>query len=109
MSATFSNLVREGLPVLHHVARGIARRMGGEIELDDLIALGHPALVEVARTYKPERSKFSTYTALKVKWAIFDGLRRETRGRPSWTMARVAALALAERVGEDAAMVEAER
>jgi RNA polymerase sigma factor FliA len=108
VSVHFADRVREGLPVLHHVARGIARRMGGEVELDDLIALGHPALVEVARTYEPDRAKFSTYAALKVKWAIFDGLRRETRGRPSWTMARAAALALAERLSEDAAAVEAE-
>jgi RNA polymerase sigma factor FliA len=108
MNEQLNRLVREGLPVLEQVARGLCRRIGGQIELDDLIALGHPALVEVARTYEPDRAKFTTYTALKVKWAILDGLRRETRGRPSMVAARAAAAAMSDRFGEAAAVVEAE-
>lgn len=81
VAAEHNRLVREGLPVLEHVARRIAKRMGGHIEVDDLIALGHPALLEVARTYDPSRAAFSAYAAIKVKWAILDGLRREIYGR----------------------------
>lgn len=81
MTAEHNRLVREGLPVLELVARRIARRMGGHLDVDDLIALGHPALIEVARTYDPSRAKFEAYAAIKVKWAILDGLRREMYGR----------------------------
>jgi RNA polymerase sigma factor for flagellar operon FliA len=101
-----ARLVREGYPVLQYVAKQLSRRLGRHIALDDLIALGHPALMEVARTYQPDRAKFSTYTALKVKWAILDGVRRETRGRSAG--ARAAAIAISERLNEDAAAMLAE-
>lgn len=109
MNERLFQLVQEGLPVLRHVARGLARRLGGDVEVDELIALGHPALMEVARTFEPHRSKFSTFAALKMKWAILDGLRREARARPSWTRARVAAVARSERLAEDACAAEMER
>lgn len=108
MNEQLSQLVREGLPLLHFIARGIARRVGEDVPLDDLIAYGHPALLEVARTFEPGRCKFSTYTALKVKWAILDGLRRETRARPAWLAARIAAATLAERFIDDASATEME-
>jgi RNA polymerase sigma factor for flagellar operon FliA len=97
--------VREGLPVLEFVARRIAKRVGGDVALDDLMALGHPALLEVARTFDPSRAKFSTYAALKLKWAIFDGLRREAMfGRSAG--ARAVALAASARFGEGLAELE---
>lgn len=92
--------------MLQFVAKQLSRRLGRHIALEDLIALGHPALIEVARTYQPDRAKFATYTALKVKWAILDGVRRETRSRSA--SARTAAIALSERLKEDDAVVLAE-
>jgi RNA polymerase sigma factor for flagellar operon FliA len=97
--------VREGLPVLEFVARRLAKRLGGDVPLDDLMALGHPALLEVARTFDPNRSKFSTFAALKVKWAILDGLRREAMfGRCA--AARAIALAASARFGEGLAELQ---
>ena len=92
--------------MLQFVAKQLSRRLGRHIALEDLIALGHPALMEVARTYQPNRAKFATYTALKVKWAILDGVRRETRSRSA--SARAAAVAISERLSEDTEVILAE-
>lgn len=105
MTDEVTRRVREGMPVLEFVARRIAKRVRGEVAVDDLMALGRPALLEVARTFDPNRAKFSTYTALKVKWAIFDGLRRETSfGRAA--SARAKALAASARFSEGVAKLE---
>ena len=106
MSDEVTGRVREGMPVLEFVARRLAKRIGGHIEVDDLISLGHPALLDVARSYDPSRSKFTTYASLKIKWAILDGVRRETRSRSA--SARAAAIAISERLNEDAAATLAE-
>lgn len=98
MPAPVDRLVLEGLEVLSLVARRIARRLGNRIPLDDLMALGRPVLMELARDYDPGRATFASYAALRLKWAIFDGLRRETRWRSE--LSRATALAASERYGE---------
>jgi len=92
------DLVRQGLPLVQMVSRRIARRLGGQVGLDDLTSIGNLALVEVARSYDPSRAAFTAYAASKLKWAILDGLRRETHGRS--TAARVLALMASERLSE---------
>ncbi|AUX21030.1 RNA polymerase sigma factor [Sorangium cellulosum] len=98
MRAPEDQLIHEGLAVLHQTARRIARRLGRRIPVEDLIALGHPALIEIARTYDPSRSTFGAYAATKIRWAIFDGIRRETRWRSA--AARASALAASARFAE---------
>ncbi len=92
------DLVSLGLPVVQAVSRRIARRLGGHVPLDDLTGIGNLALLEVARTYDPARATFTAYAASRLKWAILDGLRRETHGRA--TLSRAVALLAAERLGE---------
>jgi len=94
---TLDSLVHEGTPVLRIVAKRLARRMGGGVALDDLLSLGRPALVMAAQSFDPSLSKFATYAAMKVKWAMLDGLRREARSRT--LVARATALSASERVG----------
>lgn len=93
-------LVRQGLPVVQVVARRLARRLGGRVHLDDLLGLGHLALLEIARTHDPARGPFAVHAAGKLKWAMLDGLRRETHGRSA--NARLLAVIAAERYGEGA-------
>src|ERR1700738_3642865 len=92
------DLVHQGLPVVQMVSRRIARRLGGHVQLDDLLGIGNLALVEVARGYDPSRAEFPSYAATRLKWAILDGLRRETHGRS--TAARVLAVMASERLAE---------
>ncbi|MGK3996142.1 sigma-70 family RNA polymerase sigma factor [Sorangium sp. So ce1024] len=98
MRAPEDRLVAEGLPLLHLVAKRIARRLGRRVPVEDLVALGHPALLDVARTYDPSRSTFEAYAKRKIRWAIFDGVRRETRWRSA--AARASALAASARFAE---------
>ncbi|WP_437652275.1 sigma-70 family RNA polymerase sigma factor [Sorangium sp. So ce1182] len=98
MRAPEDRLIAEGLELLHLVAKRIARRLGRRIPVEDLVALGHPALLEVARTYDPGRSTFEAYAKRKIRWAIFDGIRRETRWRSA--AARASALAASTRFAE---------
>ncbi|WP_437612709.1 sigma-70 family RNA polymerase sigma factor [Sorangium sp. So ce834] len=91
-------LLAEGLDLLQLVAKRIARRLGRRIPVEDLVALGHPALLEVVRTYDPGRSSFEAYAKRKIRWAIFDGIRRETRWRSA--AARASALAASARFAE---------
>jgi RNA polymerase sigma factor for flagellar operon FliA len=94
------DLVRQGLPVVQMVSRRLARRLGPHVPLDDLLGIGNLALVEVVRAFDPTRAAFPTYAASKLKWAILDGLRRETHSRS--ISARVLAVMASERLAEAA-------
>jgi RNA polymerase sigma factor for flagellar operon FliA len=97
-------LLAEGMGVLQVVAKRIARRLGHRIPAEDLMAVGRPALIDIARTYDPTRSRFTKYARVKLTWAIIDGLRRETRWRSEH--ARAAALGASERYAEATAPAE---
>jgi RNA polymerase sigma factor for flagellar operon FliA len=101
-----ADVVSEALPILDSVARRIARRLGGHVPVDDLVSIGNSALVEIVRTWDPERARFSAYVTSRLKWAILDGVRRETHGRR--TAARATALLASERLGEGYARAAAE-
>jgi RNA polymerase sigma factor for flagellar operon FliA len=84
-------LVRQGLPVVVAVSRRIARRLGGAVSFDDLIGIGNLALVDIAREWDPERASFASYARARLKFAIVDGVRRETRGRAAQRAAGIIA------------------
>jgi RNA polymerase sigma factor for flagellar operon FliA len=92
------DLVHQGLPVVQAVSRRIARRLGGTVPIDDLAGIGNLALVEVARSYDPSQASFPAYAATKLRWAILDGLRRETHARN--VSVRAVALLASERLSE---------
>jgi RNA polymerase sigma factor for flagellar operon FliA len=92
------DLVSQGLPVVMTVCRQLARRLGGKVPIDDLAGIGNLALLDVARTWDPSRASFAAYAALRLRWAILDGLRRETHGRT--IAARAAALMASDRLAE---------
>src|SRR3954471_13945250 len=95
---TEADLVREGLPVVEAVSRRVARRLGGLAELDDLLSIAKIALYDVVRSYDPSRAAFTVYASWKLKWAIFDEVRRQTHGRSA--AARLSAVMASERYGE---------
>jgi RNA polymerase sigma factor for flagellar operon FliA len=92
------DLVSQGLPVVQTVSRSLARRLGGHVPLDDLTGIGNLALLDVARTYDPSRATFAAYAAQRLRWAILDGLRRETHVRS--TASRASALMASERLAD---------
>lgn len=99
-------LLREGAEIVEQLAGRLARSLGGRIERDELRGIGRLALVEIVRDYDPARGGFRTYALQRIRWALLDGVRRETHGRA--TLARARALSAAERVAS-VAIADAER
>ncbi len=88
----------QGLPVVQAVSRRLARRLGGHVQQDDLAGIGNLALIEVARTYDPTRASFAAYATSRLRWAILDGVRRDTHARSM--AARAAAILASDRFAE---------
>jgi RNA polymerase sigma factor FliA len=95
---TEADLIREGLPVAEAVAKRMARRLGGLIQLDELHSIAKLKLCDLVRLYDPSRAAFTTYVAAKLKWAILDEVRRQTHGRSA--TARLNAVLASERFGD---------
>jgi RNA polymerase sigma factor for flagellar operon FliA len=91
-------LIQEGLALLAVVARRMARRLGGTVPVDDLVSIGNFALVEIARSWDPARSAFGAHATIRLRWAMLDGVRKETHGRRA--AARASALLCSERLAD---------
>lgn len=87
--------IREGMAVVDAVAYRLARRLGPHVELEELRGIGRLALLRINQTYDPARSTYAMYAAHKLKWAIFDEVRRTTHARSA--AARLHAVMASER------------
>lgn len=75
--AARDQLMASHLSLVHHIARGIHRRMGGSVELDELVSAGTLGLAEALDRFEPERGlAFSTFAVPRIHGAIIDELRR---------------------------------
>ncbi|MBI4702874.1 MAG: sigma-70 family RNA polymerase sigma factor [Deltaproteobacteria bacterium] len=90
-------LVRDGLPLLRHEARRLWLRLGRKVELEELVGMGQAALVDLVRRYDGRRSTLGAYATERLRWALLDGVRRDTHGRAAAGRAR--ALAASARLG----------
>ncbi len=99
MLAEVSRL-EEGMAVVDAVAYRLSRRLGSHVELEELQGIGRLALLRIADSYDPARSTFAAYAAYKLKWAIFDEIRRMTHARSA--LARLNAVMASERHLEQA-------
>jgi RNA polymerase sigma factor for flagellar operon FliA len=68
-------------PLVKYVAGRVGARMTGAIEQEDMISWGVMGLLDAIETYDPTRpgkkAKFESYAISKIRWAIFDQLRRQ--------------------------------
>ncbi|HSN99555.1 MAG TPA: sigma-70 family RNA polymerase sigma factor [Candidatus Nanopelagicales bacterium] len=103
MPSETDRLFVDGMNVLQVVARRIARRLGRRVPVEDLLAIGRAALLDVVRSYDPSRSSFPTYARVKLTWAVLEGVRRESRWRSerSWVVALAASEQYAEATRQD--------
>src|SRR5579871_5746250 len=92
------DLARQGMAVMMSVCRGLARKLGGKVPVDDLESIGNLALLDVARSWDPGRATFAAYATRRLRWAILDGVRRETHGRT--VASRAAALLASDKLTE---------
>ena len=92
-------LVVEGLPLLREMAYRLRSQLGELVPAEDLISIGHFALTDLVRRYDPARAPFGAYMRTRLRWAMLDGIRRETHGRA--LAARAAALTAAGRMKDE--------
>jgi len=74
-------MVETAMAVLDRVASQMARRFGSQLQREDLLSIGHLALMDVLRRYDPDQSALEPYLRARLKWAILDGIRKQTHGR----------------------------
>lgn len=107
-SAVVDALVREHAHIVSRVARRIARRTGGAVDMDDLISAGMLGLIDAHGKYSPEGGRdFATYAEFRIKGSILDELRRmDPMSQPMRRKARAiekARVALRNELGRDPA------
>ena len=69
--------VKKHMPLVNRAAWQAKQGLPASVELDDLIQSGMHGLLDAARTFSPSLGRpFEAYATMKIKWAIFDELRR---------------------------------
>jgi RNA polymerase sigma factor for flagellar operon FliA len=64
-------------PLVRYVAGRTAGRVGGALDLEDLISSGLVGLLGAVETFDPgRRTKFESYAISKIRWSILDELRK---------------------------------
>jgi RNA polymerase sigma factor for flagellar operon FliA len=64
-------------PLVRYVAGRTAGRIGGPLDLEDLISSGLVGLLGAVETFDPGRkTKFESYAISKIRWSILDELRK---------------------------------
>ncbi|OAF05446.1 hypothetical protein AYJ54_00640 [Bradyrhizobium centrolobii] len=56
---------------------------GGELEFEDLLAVGRVGLIKAARSFDADKAKFSTWATTKIRSAIMDAVEA-TRSQSQW-------------------------
>lgn len=70
-------LVSEGLGMVDRIARKLSRRLGGRLELEELLSAGREGLFDAARRFQHERgAPFGAYASVRIRGAMLDSARR---------------------------------
>lgn len=88
VAADVETLVRQTVPLVHHIVREMTSRLPGHVDGSDLVSAGLVALVQAAKSWDAERGvPFPRYAAIRIRGALTDELRgmdwasRAVRGR----------------------------
>lgn len=65
--------------MVRRIAWHVHSRVSASVELEDLVQVGLVALIEAARNYVDQGHAFATYASMRVRGAMVDQLRRESR------------------------------
>jgi RNA polymerase sigma factor for flagellar operon FliA len=69
-------LLERYLPLVHHVARGVRRRIQRQVSHEDLVSAGMLGLIKAVEGFELTRGhQFSTYAVPRIRGAILDELR----------------------------------
>jgi RNA polymerase sigma factor for flagellar operon FliA len=65
--------------MVRRIAWHVHSRVSASAELEDLIQIGLIALIEAARSYEDRGHAFATYASMRVRGAMIDQLRRDSK------------------------------
>lgn len=65
--------------MVRRIAWHVHSRVSASVELEDLVQIGRIALIEAARSYEDRGHAFSTYASMRVRGAMIDQLRRDSK------------------------------
>jgi RNA polymerase sigma factor for flagellar operon FliA len=75
--AARNELLERYLPLVRLLARKLAARIGGAVEVDDLVSAGTIGLVQALESYDLSRANsFATYASRRIHGSMLDELRR---------------------------------
>jgi RNA polymerase sigma factor for flagellar operon FliA len=75
--AARTELLERHLPLVRLLARKLAARIGGAVEVDDLVSAGTLGLVQAMESYDLSRANsFATYASRRIHGSMLDELRR---------------------------------
>ena len=75
--AARAELLERHLPLVRLLARKLASRIGGMVEVDDLVSAGTLGLVQALESYDLSRANsFATYASRRIHGSMLDELRR---------------------------------
>lgn len=75
--AARTELLERHLPLVRLLARKLAARIGGAVEVDDLVSAGTIGLVQALESYDLSRANsFATYASRRIHGSMLDELRR---------------------------------
>jgi RNA polymerase sigma factor FliA len=70
-------IIEGHLPLVHHIARQVQRKVGSYIGIDDLVNAGCVGLLSAVETFDSGRGlAFSTFAVPRIRGAILDDLRK---------------------------------
>jgi len=73
-----AELIREHVPLVHHVINRMALNLPSTLGRDDLAAIGTLGLISAVQTFDLQRGiEFSTFAVPRIRGAILDELRRQ--------------------------------
>ena len=69
--------VEKHLNLVYHVARKLSRKLGGDIEFEELVSAGTLGLIDALEKFDADRGHaFSTFAVPRIRGAILDEVRR---------------------------------
>lgn len=78
-SDDLSELVSQYAPLVKRIAEKIKYKCPPSVELDDLVQQGIIGLLQAHKEYNPATgASFATYAHIKIRYAIYEGLRQST-------------------------------
>ncbi len=104
-SSPQQSLIEQGQALVHMLAGKIHRRVGGNAELDDLVAYGELGLAQAAKKFDPDQGcRFTTFAYYRIQGAIYDGLSKMSwASRPQYQRLR------REQAANEALMADSEQ